>query len=419
MNYNVIILCFILLYIASCSSKNTIEESPQEEHYISLTNDIAQSRKDEPIVITRDHMEDLTKRFPQGQVPRLIGENGEEIPVQTDDMDGDGEWDELSFTYSILPKYTAVLKVETVEMALSSDYDKKTNLVVYNITEDQKSKFSEAGNSTTKSSPGRAALSGISWENDKIAFYIDFHPEPVKYILGKRTDKMILNKIDIQSGSMEQQVWGKRFFNRFDSIGSGTLTYLQDSIISKFENYDSLKYQIITQGPVRSTFKIIYQGVQTEDSKYNVEEEVTIWAMQNGYQNKISISGIEKEQVLAAVVPISSFESFVRNDTDPNFHSIASFNISDKEASGIGMLIPRLRIINYKADSLQYNEDLNFHYVKFNISNQEPILIFVYAGWQYQDEKFKEPEGFLTMLEKEANRINNPLVISNKRSDEE
>ncbi|MDQ3394807.1 MAG: DUF4861 domain-containing protein, partial [Bacteroidota bacterium] len=92
--------------LASCSSEKPVEEAQEEELYFSLTNNIAQSRKDEPIIIARDTLENLTKKIPDGFIPRLIGENEEEIPLQTDDLDGDGEWDEISFTYSILPKYT-------------------------------------------------------------------------------------------------------------------------------------------------------------------------------------------------------------------------------------------------------------------------------------------------------------------------
>jgi len=401
--------------MASCSPERPVDETVHEELYISLTNNIAQSRKDEPIVITREKLEGLTKSFPPGQIPRLIGENGEEVPLQTDDMDGDGEWDEISFTYSMLPVYTAILKVETVAMALSADYDKKTNIVVYHQKRDQASLFSEAGNPPQS----QGSISGIAWENDRMAFMIDFYPEPVKLILGKRTDKMILNKINFDSKSLIKQPWGRRLFNRIDSVGPGTLTFLEDSIINKIENYDSLKYQIITQGPVRSVFKINYMGVQGGAEKFNLEEQITIWGNQNGYKNKVSVSGLENNVTLAAAVPFYSPNSLVRNDEGARFYSVATYNLKDEDVTALGILLPKAKVVYLSGDTTKLGLDSNLYFIKFNINNQEPVNLHVYAGWRHQDERFNDPEGIVTLLDKEANRLNNPIEISDNNIDGE
>lgn len=403
-------ITIIIVYtIFSCSSKKPIEEASQEDHFISLTNHIAQSRKEEPIVISRLELENLTQSFPKGQIPRLIGENGEEIPLQTDDMNGDGDWDEISFTYSILPKYTALIKVESVSLPLSSVFQKKTNIVVFRSEKDKNSRFSQAGNRNNVS-PDNTLLSGIAWENDKIAFIIDFHPEPIKLILGKRTENMILNKIDIDSKSLKKQPWGRRLFSSIDSIGPGNLAFMTDSIFNKIENYDSLNYQIVTQGPVRSVFKIIYSGIQNGTSGFNLEEEITIWSGQDGYQNNISINGIEGNLTLAAAVPIFSQDSFIRRDEDAPYHSVATFNNKEnEESSALGLLLPESKVLHHSMDTT--NNGLNFNYVSFIINSQEPVILYVYAGWQYQDDRFNDPEGFMTMLGKEANRMNNPIEI--------
>lgn len=410
MKFYVTILYLCTYILVSCSPEKRVEDSVQESFYISLKNNIAQSRKDEPIVISRKKLESLTRKFPQNHIPRLIGENGEEVPLQTDDIDGDGEWDEVSFSYSILPVYTAVLKVETVALALSSDFENRTNIVVYHQKRDKENQFAEAGN-ISRAQPF-SALSGIAWENDKMGFMLDFYPEPVKLILGKRTDKMILNKIDFDSKSLVRQSWGRKLFNRIDSIGPGSLTFMKDSVFGKIENYDSLIYQIIAQGPVKSSFKITYKGVQSGSTKFNLEEKITVWARQDGYQNTISSAGLEDDLTLGAAIPVYRQNAVIQNNEGSRYHSVATFNIKgDNDATALGMLLPKIKMAYNNTDTVDYDLGSNLHFVKFNVNDQEPVKIHVYAGWQHQDEKFKDPEGFITILDKEANRLSNPIEI--------
>ena len=82
-------IVFVIL-IGLLSSCNTQQEGIR----IQVTNTMEQARKDAIILLSRNAISGWTE-IPSGLLPALKAEDGKYIPSQVDDLDGDGEWDEL------------------------------------------------------------------------------------------------------------------------------------------------------------------------------------------------------------------------------------------------------------------------------------------------------------------------------------
>ena len=74
---------------------------------IVLTNPGQTDRQDEAFVLTRDG---LPPSPDDTLLPALRQAGGDYVPAQADDLDGDGQWDELAFVYSLRAGETATLR---------------------------------------------------------------------------------------------------------------------------------------------------------------------------------------------------------------------------------------------------------------------------------------------------------------------
>ena len=74
--------------------------SPQNLKEFTVENPLDINREDEALVLTRVQLNPTDKLLK----PAITNEQGEYIPCQLDDLDGDGEWDELAFIYAFSPR---------------------------------------------------------------------------------------------------------------------------------------------------------------------------------------------------------------------------------------------------------------------------------------------------------------------------
>ena len=82
--------------------------SPQSLKEFTVKNPLDINREDEALVLTRAQLNPTDKLLK----PVITNGQGEYIPCQLDDLDGDGEWDELAFVYTFSPSEKTRLKVE-------------------------------------------------------------------------------------------------------------------------------------------------------------------------------------------------------------------------------------------------------------------------------------------------------------------
>ena len=80
---------------------------PQSLKEFTVENPLNINREDEALVLTRAQLNPTEKLLK----PVITNGQGEYIPCQLDDLDGDGEWDELAFVYTFSPSEKTRLKV--------------------------------------------------------------------------------------------------------------------------------------------------------------------------------------------------------------------------------------------------------------------------------------------------------------------
>lgn len=113
----VILSAILLIGISSCTKKNALV----------LTNPLAIDRPDETIIVKRADLEAKVGVVPEGFAP-VLKLNGQNVPSQADDLNGDGKWDELAFVVNFKASETLNLDVENVAVAAYPQFEKRTNV---------------------------------------------------------------------------------------------------------------------------------------------------------------------------------------------------------------------------------------------------------------------------------------------------
>ena len=108
----------------------------KSESVITLTNDTSLERIDEAITISRADLEKQVGEISKGLVPMLTSENGEVIASQVDDLNGDGQWDELFLLTNLAANSSINLKLSLVKPNVLPTFTQRSNVWLASPQED-------------------------------------------------------------------------------------------------------------------------------------------------------------------------------------------------------------------------------------------------------------------------------------------
>lgn len=133
----------------------------------------------------------------------------------------------------------------------------------------------------------------FAWENDKIAFRmygkaLELTPKEMGYgmdVWVKRTDKLILNERYKRGEYHIDHGDGMDYYHVGRSLGAGRIMpFLNDSICYS-RNYTD--YKVLDNGPLRTTFQLIYDEWQIGNIKLKATKTISLDA--GSQMNKISV----------------------------------------------------------------------------------------------------------------------------------
>ena len=175
----------------------------KNELVIVLTNDTSVERVDEAVTISRADLEKQIGKISMGFVPMLFADGGEVIPSQVDDLNGDGEWDELFMLVNLPADAAANFKVSLVKAGKLPEFTQRSNAWLASPQED--GSYSEVKNierpKITRENHGQTKkyfqFEGPGWENDRVGFRNYFDERNGMDIFGKTTPEMVLQNVGV------------------------------------------------------------------------------------------------------------------------------------------------------------------------------------------------------------------------------
>lgn len=398
----------------SCSS------APQVT--LQVTNPMQQERSDAIILLSRGEISRWLD-IPLGQLPVLTDLQGEYIPSQADDVDGDGHWDELFGLTNLEGSGQQKIVVKFISTDSYPEFPVRTNLHLGDARNNY-SKLTQAdrleGVSYHNYSGRTSAayqMEGPAWENDRVGFRNYLDQRNGMDIFGKMTSRMVLDSVGIvnENSYHEPADWGMDVLKVGTSLGAGGIGYMYKDSIYRVGDNGSGTFEVVFQGPQRSRFKLTYSNWMVEDLSLNVTHQIEIIAGRHYYQGLVTYSG--SEVPLALVPGIVNMKSNTLHETKLNDQYSALFTLDHQSEDGsllaMALLVPNVYLRSTGETPNEGEGIIQTYYAVLDVSPGEPVPYRFYALWEKEDPRWSSLEEIQNYLITEANRWTQSVVYSN------
>lgn len=412
-----------LIFLVSCKT--------MQKPVMILDNPVDAERQDELIVLSRQSIEKKLGNIPYGKFVQLNAE-GQPILVQYDDIDGDGNWDEMAFLYSFHPfqKKSFYLQlsdspaaIKAVVMAHARHRRKNADI---SFGPDLATDSIPAGQPATDFSkqPLPPFLTeGPAWENDKVGFRLYFDVRNGKDIWGKTTAEMVLDTVGMSptSNYHQQAEWGMDVLKVGPSLGAGALALFvpdtngKDSLVRLGgRNIEMVNYKKVADGPVRAIINLTYHNWKIAENMppLQLTETISIWGGQYFYESSVIIRGAPANAKLVTGM-VNLHDAEQQNFDTGRVKGLYTWNKQSENKDHLGMAIMAASSVVEKfSDASGVHSDIKNSYLAImNTNASSPVGFRFFAGWEKSSPMFKSAEGFRKYLEHQANLYQHPILI--------
>jgi hypothetical protein len=388
------------------------------EKQISLSNNEGSSRIDEPITITRNFLDSVFRKDISGFFPLVRSRHGDTIPSQTDDLDGDGKWDELFLLSDFGPFEKKEFQISLIEPSHKPLFSSRANLRFAKAIEPGKtyeaiSQAVRLKSTATELSQAAFQMEGPAWESDKVAFRNYFDARNGIDIYGKVTSRMVLDTVGTGADYHKMLWWGMDILHVGNSLGAGAIGIQAGDTLYRLDLPESGGFEAVSRGPLRVILRLSYNNWQVKDKKFNVVHEISTWGGLYGYQSKITISGSGGNSTLiSGIVNIHSDTLYVRNSNT----SYTAMFTHDKQAEngeylGLGLVLSNKDFIGHSKASNQGVGIIQTYLAQLNAMPDKSVTFRFYAGWEKSKSEFGTALQFGKFLEGEAERMSKPILV--------
>lgn len=403
----------LLLLLVSCSSDGESSQASGKK-LATLKNSLSREVKDSRVVLEREKIEHALKN--KTNFILTLNDSKDPIAYQLDDINQDGEWDELALVVDLpansensllidlsreSPKF-----VQRAHARLGYSQARTDTFVTVN-------EHTRPLDHVAQSKPFLYQFEGPGWENDKVGFRAYFDSRNGKDIFGKRTANMVIDSIGLPMNTPEGNYhkikpWGMDVLKVGKSLGSGAITVLVGDSLHNISE-ETAHYKRLADGPVRAIVELTYKGWEINGTQYIVKEHITIWAGQYAYKNRLSISPASDD--ISFVTGLVNYKSIEKplNWTKKGYSAIVSHDkqSENKDYMGLALLVTNDSFDSFLAlDSLRTAVD---HTSLVKLSST-PEYWFS-ACWELTDKKFKNKENFYAEVDKLGEEISSSVEV--------
>jgi hypothetical protein len=386
-------------------------------------------RPDELIVLKRA---DLEKQLGQPVAAGkyiLVSEDGVDAPVvvQHDDMDGDGQWDEIAWLSSFTKNQGKLFNISI------SDAPAAVKAVVRaHVRHIKRNADSTFGSPVLKDTmpPGNPPTDftrvplppylteGPAWENDKVAFRLYFDTRNAKDVFGKTVPGMVLDSVGANHNNSYHAPgnWGMDVLHVGKSLGAGGLAfYLQqpggkDTLLRLGGSMVKKEtYEVLADGPVRAVFKMQYD-CDILGNPVTVTDVTSIWGGQYFYESDVTLSAVPAGlQLVSGIANFNSETIGYLHDNDVRTSFLSGAMSENKDMLGLAIAVPDKTYsnVNIKIDST--GDIQNTTTMAQQVTAGKPVSHRFYALWAPSDPKFTSNEYFWNYLKRQIGMYGTPL----------
>nr|WP_294782940.1 DUF4861 family protein [uncultured Flavobacterium sp.] len=393
--------------LSSCKVSQYVSEKT-----IVLKNSSSIALSQKAISINRENLKEYEGK---GVFPILLFKK-DTIPAQTNDLNGDGKWDELFFTADFLPNEEKIVKLKwseidpkfTIKTSVRFGKREGKNLPVHADTQE----VLLADQVFKKLGYQKYQTDGPTWENDKVGFRHYLDGRNSKDVFGKKIPAITPENVGINSeGAVEDNYhvmydWGRDIFPVGNSVGLGGYALLINNRINRLgillndtiNNVEKTTFKIVSEGPVNSILSYNYHNWKASNNVYQVQETTSIWPGMYGYKNTVSINGIKgKETFLAAISNLNNKNPLQVIEAG-NWICLIQHDYLTYERKwilGTAILVPA-EIYEGYLEAPKTGSLTDSYLAKLKIKNNKEISYYAIAAWELSADRGFNDSAFFT-----------------------
>lgn len=424
MNKNWLPLC-LLAVLAACKTGNDISNT------ISVSNPSAVKLKDKPVIIARQSL----KQTEGSLLPLIVTTAGDTIQAQLDDLNKDGEWDQLFFVADFKPNEQREFQLSWCKDAVPST---PRSHIRFGVRQTEQSRVEPALSDTFYADqlPGvigyqHYQTDGPTWENDKVGFRIYLDGRNSFDVFGKKVSYITSDSIGIgkdghtENNYSEMKDWGMDILGVGNSVGIGGIgLQVKDSLLrlgvteqDSLNNVDTTICNVLSNGPVHSVLEFDYRNWHPADRNYDANINTSIWPGMYAYQNTVQLKHLKGDETLVIGLVNSNTTKQVQ-EVSINDKWIALFT-HDKQSMnktwymGLALILPKEQYLGYM-EAPKTGKLSNTFLAKMKAVNEQPLTYYAVATWELSDPKFSDEAYFRNYITQLGQQLNTELKITIK-----
>jgi hypothetical protein len=390
-------LTFVLLLVLASAC--------QQKEYYQVSNPGKKEATDLATVLTRREVNRFLPDTTTG-LPVIVKDlKGQLVPSQCDDLDGDNQWDELVFLCNLGTGESKKLIFEPIEASAYPVFAKRTNLRFSRVTAPFETAWGDLRMKTndTKFTAPVYQMEGPGWENDIVAFRNYYDARNGIDIYGKRVSEMVLDSVGLNGRNYHELAdWGMDILKVGNSLGAGAIAIGIGDSLYRVGPCEEGRVRIISQGPVRSIFELIYKNVPAGDRFYSVKQQISIYAGDNFYRSSVRVNDLKgDEELVTGIVDMHGLASEKYDMGDKKAMSTWGKQTMNGEILGMAVIFTASEFKRYWEAPVKGPGVINTHLVSLALSSDKPTSYNFMTAWELRDEKLKD-EGYFREVVKEA-----------------
>ncbi len=422
---SLISLIFFLIGCSKSSKENQIFNADYPEQFqLLVSNPLDSLRKD---VAVQLDVNSIKEKYPDfNPLAFIVLNEGNELPSQPEDINGDSSPDRIVFLTNLNPGEKQNLTVRYAKVGIKKrEYTKRTQAVLgkkvgYKLVKGEYTGGRFEDVDSVKVPANHVAhdalyrIEGPGWESDLIAyrFYLDSRNR--NDIFGKKVHELVLQKVgvnDLVSNSKESYTkmldWGMDIFKVGESLGIGSIGMWQDNKVYTVSKTDSVICIIAADGPIRSGVFTKYYGWQVGKEKYNLLSNLSISAGSRLTKVDLDLSGGEANFCTGLAKHENCvFMKSVNKNSEWGY--IALYGKQSLSGDNLG-----ISVFYKNPDLIKTTEDKDSYIVVLKPTNSR--LQYYFAGaWEEEPNGIKNKDEFQSYLNKTVEDLNNPVEVSIK-----
>lgn len=405
----------LLVFCSERLSSQGFEKKYPLSFILEVNNPIDEERRDAMLLIKEESIFDKYSNFNPHSF--IVTTSGTEIPSQYNHRNVDHKGIVLVLD-SIMANETAQIKVHYNENGKDLlVYQKRTQAEISHKVDGrfENRKYIGGNFKNTKSldlptehtdHSNFIRYEGPGWESDKVGyrFYLDWRN--AVDVFGKKIPDLVLQDVgqDGFSSYHEMAPWGMDILKVGESLGIGSIAYLEGGKARRIDEVDSTVIVISENGPLYSSIAIDYYGWKV-DPVLDIKSNISIHAGSRLTSQIIHMIG-NGSNLCTGVGKDRNAKIFNSSGDKNEMGYLASYGVQSLNSDKLG-----LAIFFFSTDFIEFTEDEFSHIVKLRESNGS-IQYYYLAAWELEPGGIADEASFTAYVEKTAKELANPLKVS-------